>query len=124
MDTSHRINYSELVDLPRLQALMTSFSEVIGLPNAVVDVDGAIITGAGWQAACTDFHRVNPEACRRCLQSDTALVDRMTQGAPYAVYRCLNGLLDAAAPIMVARARSADCRAGRPAATPAGPTGP
>ena len=101
MDEIHRINYSDLVDLPKLQALMESFFEVVGLANAVIDVDGNVLVRAGWQAACTDFHRVNPESCRRCRQSDTALVESMTRGAPFAVYRCPNGLVDTAAPIMV-----------------------
>ena len=81
--------------------MMESFCQVIGAPNGVLDVDGNIITGAGWQAACTHFHRVNPESCSRCRESDTSLVESMTRGVPYAVYRCHNGLVDAAAPIMV-----------------------
>ena len=101
MDEIHRINYSDLVDLPKLKTLMQSFFEVIGLANAVIDVDGKVLVSAGWQAACTDFHRVNPDSCRRCRQSDTALVESMTRGTPFAVYRCLNGLVDTAAPIMV-----------------------
>ncbi|MBS1230074.1 MAG: Histidine kinase domain S-box [Proteobacteria bacterium] len=101
MDGIHRINYSDLVDLPQLQALMESFSQVIGLANAVIDVDGKVLVSAGWQTACTGFHRVNPDSCRRCTQSDTSLVESMTQGVPFAVYRCLNGLVDTAAPIMV-----------------------
>lgn len=101
MDTDQRINYSELVDIPKLQALLESFYQVIDIPNAVLDVDGRIIAGAGWRTACTQFHRVNTESCRRCVESDTSLVDSMTRGVPYAVYRCLNGLVDAAAPITV-----------------------
>ena len=101
MESIRRITYSELVDIPKLQTLMDSFYQVIGVANAVLDVDGTILAGAGWQFACTGFHRVNPDTCRRCLQSDTSLVESMTQGTPYAVYRCLNGLVDAAAPIMV-----------------------
>ena len=101
METTHRIKYSELVDIPKLQALMESFSEVIGIANAVIDVEGTVIVSAGWQTACTDFHRVNSETCHRCIESDTSLVESMTRGTPYAVYRCLNGLVDTAAPIMV-----------------------
>ena len=101
MDTTHRIKYSQLIDIPKLQALMESFSQVIGIANAVIDVEGNVIVSAGWQAACTDFHRVNSETCHRCIESDTSLVDSMTRGTPYAVYRCLNGLVDTAAPIMV-----------------------
>jgi len=101
MSSSARFKYSELVDIPRLQSLMESFSRVIGIANAVVDVDGSVIVQAGWQEACTGFHRVNPESCRRCVESDTSLAARLTGGATYAIYRCLNGLVDTAAPIVV-----------------------
>ncbi|MFT3849017.1 MAG: PocR ligand-binding domain-containing protein [Propionivibrio sp.] len=88
-------------NIRKLQALMDSFYQVIGVANAVLEVDGTILAGAGWQRACTAFHRADPQTCGRCLQSDTSLVESMTQGTPYAVYRCLNGLVNAAAPIMV-----------------------
>ena len=96
-----RIRYAELVDVDKLQALMQSCNEVIAIANAVIDVDGTVIVHAGWQDACTKFHRCNAETCRRCIESDTSLVGRLTQGAPYAVYDCLNGLVDTAAPILV-----------------------
>ena len=102
MDSIQPFKYAELVDIPKLQELMASFSQVIGIANAVIDVDGVVIVSAGWQTACTDFHRVNSETCRRCIESDTSLVGGATKGIPFAVYRCLNGLVDTAAPILVA----------------------
>ena len=101
MTSISRIKYADLIDVPALSALMDNLCEVIGIGNAVLDVDGTIITGAGWQDACTGFHRVNPETCRRCIESDTSLANSMTLGADYAVYRCRNGLIDAVAPINV-----------------------
>ena len=71
------------------------------IANAVIDIEGVVIASAGWQDACTQFHRTNPKTCDRCIESDTSLVKSMTQGVPYAVYDCLNGLVDTAAPIMV-----------------------
>ena len=53
MGTSDHIKYSDLVDIPKLQALMESFHQVTGVPNAVVDIDGFVIVKAGWQDACT-----------------------------------------------------------------------
>ena len=38
MGTSDHIKYSDLVDIPKLQALMESFHQVTGVPNAVVDI--------------------------------------------------------------------------------------
>lgn len=95
------MKFAELVDIPKLRSLMESFSATLGIANAVIDVEGTVITSSGWQDACTGFHRVNSETCARCIESDTSLVKSMTQGAPFAVYRCHNGLVDTAAPIVV-----------------------
>ena len=108
-----RIKYSDLVDIPKLQALMERFSQVIGIASAVIDVDGVVLVRAGWQDACAGFHRVNAETCRRCIESDSSLVESMAQGIPYAIYRCHNGLLDAAAPIVVAGRHLANVFAGQ-----------
>ncbi len=99
--TKRRIKFSELVDVASLQALMDSFNQVIGIANAIIDVDGIVITSSGWQDVCVKYHRVNPTTCGRCIESDTSLVESMLNGAPFAVYGCLNGLVDTAAPIVV-----------------------
>ncbi|BBJ00066.1 hypothetical protein FGKAn22_17580 [Ferrigenium kumadai] len=99
--TKKRIKFSELVDVASLQALMDSFNQVIGIANAIIDVDGIVITSSGWQDVCVKYHRVNPTTCGRCIASDTSLVESMLNGAPFAVYGCLNGLVDTAAPIVV-----------------------
>ena len=96
-----RMNYSALVDIPKLQALLDSLSQVTGLANGVLDVDGKIIAFSGWQDACAQFHRINSESCNRCLKSDTSLVKQTMLGREFAVYDCLNGLMDVAAPIMI-----------------------
>ncbi|RIX45025.1 MAG: EAL domain-containing protein [Rhodocyclales bacterium GT-UBC] len=101
MPRKHRIKYSDLVDIPRLQALMENFSQVLGIANAVIDIDGTIIVQAGWQDACSQFHRAHAESGRRCVASDTSLANSMMEGSNYAVYRCHNGLIDTAAPIYV-----------------------
>lgn len=105
--------FSELVDVASLQALMDSFSEVIGIANAIIDVDGMVITSSGWQDICVMYHRLNPSTCSRCIESDTSLVESMLNGAPFAVYDCLNGLVDTAAPIVVGGQHVANVFAGQ-----------
>ncbi|WP_156302323.1 PocR ligand-binding domain-containing protein, partial [Methylogaea oryzae] len=105
MDTkspTESLRFADLVDVERLQALTDSFHHVIGVANAVIDVDGTVLTRSGWQDVCVKFHRVHPDTCRLCVESDTALANRLLKGEPYAVYGCLNGLVDTAAPIVVA----------------------
>lgn len=96
-----RVNYLELVDVSKLQALLYSLSQVTGVANAILDVDGKVIVSSGWQEACAQFHRGHSESCKRCLESDTSLVKQMLEGRDCAVYGCLNGLTDVAAPIVI-----------------------
>ena len=111
--SENRMNYSELVDVPKLQALLDSLSQVTGIANAVVDIDGKVIAFAGWQDACTQFHRVNSESCTRCRESDTLLIQQTTQGTAIAAYDCRNGLMDVAAPIMIEGRHVANVFAGQ-----------
>jgi len=67
-NTSPPIRYVDLVDVTKLQALMESFHKVIGIANAVIDMDGEVIAHAGWQDACVHFHRSHPQTCRRCIE--------------------------------------------------------
>ncbi len=95
------IRFADLVDVPSLQALMDSFHKLIGIANAIIDLDGVVIAHAGWQDLCTRFHRINPATRKRCVESDTSLAGSMTRGEHFAAYRCLNGLVDTASPIVV-----------------------
>ena len=101
MNNIVRIKYSELVETSKLQELMESFSQAIGIANAVIDVGGIVIAHTGWQDACNRFHRVNAGTCQRCNESEASLVESMTRGSQYAIYSCHNGLVDMAAPIIV-----------------------
>lgn len=95
------VGLAALVDVAALQALMESIHRITGIANAIIDVDGVVIAHAGWQSLCMKFHRAHPAALRRCIESDTSLAVSMTRGERFAVYRCLNGLVDTAAPIVV-----------------------
>jgi PAS domain S-box-containing protein len=96
-----KYKFSDLVDIERLQSLMDDFYDVTKTPLAILDIDGKILTATGWQDICTKFHRVHPETSQKCSESDTALANRLAQGKKYNVYKCLNGLVDVAAPILV-----------------------
>jgi PAS domain S-box-containing protein len=54
----------------------------------------------GWQAICTQFHRINPETCKNCIESDILLSAGVPHGE-YKVYKCKNNMWDVATPVMV-----------------------
>lgn len=91
----------ELVDLGEMQVLLTNFCESVGIASAIIDLEGKVLAAARWQRACTDFHRINPESCKRCIESDTELALQLQEGQDFTKYKCKNGMTDAAAPIVV-----------------------
>ena len=91
---------SELVEAPRLQALMDDFYRLTNTPMALIALDGAVIVGAGWQDVCIEFHRKHPTTCAHCVESDTALTAEIPEGEAK-LYRCKNGMWDAATPVVV-----------------------
>ncbi len=90
-----------LLDRERMQTLLEGFADTVGIGTAIIDLQGGVFVGARWQKACTGFHRVNPLTAARCLESDTALADQMQTGQGHAIYKCRNGLVDAAAPLRI-----------------------
>ena len=91
----------ELLDINELRGLCESFTALTGAVTAVLDLEGNILVATGWQDICTRFHRINPRTADRCRESDTVLASRLEQGNSYNVYRCKNGLVDVAVPILV-----------------------
>ena len=92
---------SELIPVHELQALCDSFTTLTGAVTAVLDLEGNILVATGWQDVCTKFHRVNGKTALRCQESDTALAGQLKNGERYNVYKCKNGLVDVAVPLII-----------------------
>lgn len=91
---------AEIVDIPSLQEMADSFHELTGVANAIIDLNGVVLVGSGWQDICTKFHRCHPETSKNCIESDRHLSGSVEEGK-YVVYKCKNGMWDAATPIVV-----------------------
>ncbi len=92
---------SEIVDIDELRALCESFTVQTSAATAILDLDGTVVIATGWQEICTGFHRVHPVTAQRCRESDTLLAGQLRQGQQYNVYKCKNGLVDVAVPIII-----------------------
>lgn len=91
----------DLIDGDALKQLCEKFTKFTQATIAVLDLDGTILVATGWQDICTQFHRVNLDTASRCNESDTTLAKRLRLGEKYNVYKCKNGLVDAAVPIII-----------------------
>ncbi len=92
---------SELVDIDELMGLCESFTAQSGAVTAILDLEGNILVATGWQDICTCFHRINPLTAQRCRESDTVLAGQLRSGEQYNVYKCKNGLVDVAVPLVI-----------------------
>ena len=96
-----KINILDLIDFEKVNTLLEGFNKTTGFVTAIMDLDGKILSRSGWRQACTEFHRINPETSKKCTISDTVLADELGNGEKYHFYKCLNGLVDVAVPIVI-----------------------
>lgn len=92
--------FSELVNVPLIQAMSERLYQIAGIPIGILNVDRSIWVQAGWQRICTEFHRKTPASCERCLISDR-IVDAHLQEGRSVAYKCGNSMWDIAQPILV-----------------------
>ncbi|HII00213.1 TPA: PAS domain-containing protein [Methanosarcinaceae archaeon] len=101
-ETQEKVNLklAEIIDAKVVQSLMNDFYRLAHIPMALLDLNGNILVSTGWQEICTKFHRVNPEACKHCLESDINLSKGVAPGG-YKLYKCKNNMWDVVTPIIV-----------------------
>ena len=94
------LELADIVDVQAIQSLMDDFYKLAHIPMGLIDLKGNVLVGVGWQDICTKFHRVHPEACKHCVESDTKLSAGVLPGE-FKLYKCKNNMWDIATPIIV-----------------------
>jgi two-component system CheB/CheR fusion protein len=94
------LKLEEIIDVRAIQALMEDFYALARIPMSILDLEGRLLVGVGWQDICTRFHRAHPDACRHCMESDTILSAGIPPGE-VRLYKCKNHMWDIATPVMV-----------------------
>lgn len=97
-------NNSKLINLikfDRINILLENFNKATGFVTAILDDEGNVLSKSGWRNICTEFHRANTESAKICTQSDLMLSGKLAKGQNYHCHNCLNGLVDAAVPIVI-----------------------
>ncbi|PAB57754.1 PocR ligand-binding domain-containing protein [Anaeromicrobium sediminis] len=92
---------TDIIDIEKLEKLMRDFYDITKIPYGLLDLEGNILSGIGWQNFCTKFHRINPISAARCKESDKSVANRLEANKEYYLYKCPNGVMEAVAPIIV-----------------------
>ena len=91
----------DYIDFEKVNSLLEGFNKSTGFVTAILDLKGNVLSKSGWRQICTEFHRINPETGKKCRISDTVLANKMAEGEKYHFYKCLNGLIDVAVPVII-----------------------
>jgi len=94
------LEMADILDIPAIQSLMDDLYELTHITIALVDLKGNIPAIAGRQEICSKFHRVHPETCKHCVESDTKLSMGVAPGE-FKLYKCKNNMWDVATPLIV-----------------------
>lgn len=95
-----KIELHDLIDIPALQEMMNDYYALTSIGVGIIDLKGDVLVGTGWQDICTKFHRVQPESCKFCHESDISLSSGVSPGT-FKLYRCKNNMWDMVTPIML-----------------------
>ncbi|MDY0261630.1 PocR ligand-binding domain-containing protein [Syntrophotalea acetylenica] len=95
--------FEEIFDISQIRELAQRFSDLVGITAAIIGVDGTIWAKCNWQEICENFHRKHPVTHQRCIESDICLPPKYFKDSltDTIIYRCQNGLMEAAAPIRI-----------------------
>ena len=94
------LKLGDVLDVASAQSLADDLYALAKLPVGILDIDGNVLVGTGWQVICTQFHRVQSESCKHCVESDRRLCVGIPAGE-YRLYKCLNNMWDMATPLIV-----------------------
>lgn len=94
------LELADIIDVEAIQAIMDDFFRITNIGIGLIDSNGKILVATGWQDICTKFHRVHPEACRNCIESDTLLTVGREPGT-FTAYKCKNNLWDISTPFVI-----------------------
>jgi PAS domain S-box-containing protein len=94
------VELADIIDVLALQEMMDDYYALTGIGVGIIDLNGTVLVGTGWQDICVNYHRAVPESCAFCQESDITLSSGVPPGT-FKEYRCKNNMWDIATPIML-----------------------
>jgi PAS domain S-box-containing protein len=92
---------AQFIDLNTLRSLLDSLCRSIGITTVIRDLHGRTFMESNSWSVCRDFFRKNPMTFDACGECDSRLASGLDEGNPWVITTCPNGLVEAAAPVMV-----------------------
>lgn len=95
-------SFDQLVDLEQVRQLLESHHQFSGMAYGLFDPEENKLIAVGWQDICIQYHRVHPMTAARCRESDAFIKSHLAEyHGGLLEYRCKNGMIDIAMPILI-----------------------
>ena len=95
----------DYLTLGTLEAIFDSYcTDYEGICIAINDMDENIIIARNFHTICSNFHRANPETEKLCIECNK-YITTFLETNDYIEYKCKNGLVDIAFPLIVEEQR-------------------
>jgi len=94
------LELADIVDIPMLQNLIDDFYKITGIGAAIIDLKGNLLIHSGRSDLCAGFHYRTPDALTGCIENNVHMTKCAGPGV-FEVYKCPNGLINMATPIIV-----------------------
>ncbi|HSQ79427.1 MAG TPA: PocR ligand-binding domain-containing protein, partial [Candidatus Bathyarchaeia archaeon] len=91
----------KVIDINKLKPLLEHFNRTSGLAVSLTDLENRPIFRCRHGSVCERFFRSRPASLERCDVSAASLSQRLDRGAGVAFETCGNGLVHAAASIVI-----------------------
>lgn len=94
--------FDQLVELEQVKQLLESHHQFSGMAYGLFDSEENNLIAVGWQDICVHYHRVHPITAARCRESDAFIKCHLADYCGGLLeYRCKNGMIDIAMPILI-----------------------
>ncbi|MDD2620638.1 MAG: PocR ligand-binding domain-containing protein, partial [Syntrophomonadaceae bacterium] len=93
-------SFHNLVDLKKIQQLLEIFTNLAGVSVALIEPDVTFMPEKGWQKICSQFHQKHSVSAEQCRYSNEMLKNYEGE-EKYNIATCPNGLIHAAAPVVI-----------------------
>lgn len=94
------LRLTDIIDNQAFKDLVEQFYRITNVGIGILDIEGNVLVGFGWQDICTKFHRQNPETLKKCIESDVYLSAGVNEGE-FKTYKCKNNLWEVMTPIII-----------------------
>ena len=91
----------ELIDIPLFRSFLERLNDISPFASAIMDNEGRFLVSVGWLEICLKYHRVHPKCAKACIASDQYIFSHLKEADPAITYKCQNGFIDSATPIII-----------------------